>query len=351
MWIRYAGIFILFGVTLYMVMAYGFRLRRFLPALLSLALPFGSTAALLIHNLQTAGDWRGGSGAAARVIPHPMIDFLKNLGPLIYHSLFGDNVAVHFGLVEICFGLAAVLLAASAVTAVVRGGSLRFGRKGPALVFLAAVLIIYTALLVYNVLTTAIFYSARYYMPLLPLFAVAVGIVLDGLLRSTEQAPGLRKVAVAALIVLGVGYADLNLKNLNAFQPNYTYAGIAGFMTEPTRQGDSLRRWIDLHVAPDAVVLASSGQATGYEWGRKTVSLAEAPFSNQPWTEQNVHNLMLQYHASYLVVYRNISAPLLDAEEILQSPFLGNLSADRSPAWLEEAAASPHALVYHLKNP
>lgn len=350
-WIRYAGIFILAGVGVYMVLAYVFRLRRFWPALLSLALPLGSTAALLIHNQRVAGDWRGGSGAAARVTPHPLIDFLKNFGPLIYHSLFGNNIAVHLGVVEIGFGLAAALLAALALTAVVRGDSLRFGDKGWAFVFLATVLIIYTALLAYNVETAAIFYSSRYYMPLLPLFAVAIGIVLDWLLRSTMRAPNLRRATVAALIVLGVGYADLNLKNLNAFEPNYTHDGVAKIMNEPTRQGDSLRRWVDLHVAPDSVVLASSGQATGYEWGRKTVSLAEAPFSNQPWTEENVHGLMLQYHASYLVVYRDISASLLDAEEILQSPFLGNLSADRNPAWLEEAAASPHALVFHLKNP
>jgi hypothetical protein len=265
--------------------------------------------------------------------------------------LFGDNIAVHFGVVEIGFGLAAALLAALTLVAVVRGYSPRFGHKGRALVFLAAVLVVYTALLVYNVVTTAIFYSSRYYMPLLPLFAVAIGIVLDWLLRSTERAPNLRRAAVAALIVSGVAYADLNLKNLNAFKPNYTYDGIAKIMNEPTSQGDSLRRWVDLHVAPDAVVLASSGQATGYEWGRKTVSLAEAAFSNQPWTELNVHSLMLEYHASYLVVYRDISASLLDAEELLQSPFLGDLSADRNPAWLEEATASPHALVFHLKNP
>lgn len=350
-WIRYAGMFIVAGVGLYMAMAYVIRLRRFWPALLSLVLPVGSTAALLIHNVQAASDWRGGSGAAVRVTPHPLIDFLKNLVPLIYHSLFGNNVAVHFGVVEIGFGLAAALLAALALTAAVRGETPRFGPKGRALVFLGIVLVIYTALLVYNVLTTAIFYSSRYYMPLLPVFAVAIGIVLDWLLRATERARNLRRAAVAAVIVLGLGYADLNLKDLNAFQPNYTYDGIAKIMNEPTRQGDSLRRWIDLHVAPDAVVFASSGQATGFEWGRKTVSLAEAPFSSQPWTEQNVHSLMLQYHASYLVVYRDITAARLDAEEISQSPFLGNLSADRNPAWLEEAVAAPHALVFHLKNP
>ncbi len=350
-WIRYAGMFILFGVALYVMMAYGSRLRGFWPVLLSLALPLFSTAGLLIHNVQAAGDWRGGSGAAAKVTPHPLIDFLKNFDPLIYHSLFGNNIAVHLGVVEIGFGLAAALLAALALTVVLRGDSPRFGNKGRALVFLATVLIIYTALLVYNVLTTAIFYSSRYYMPLLPLFAVAIGIVIDWLWRATERAPSLRRAAVAAVIVLGLGYADLNLKDLNAFKPNYTHDGIARIMNEPTREGDSLQRWIDLHVAPDAVVLASSGQATGYEWGRKTVSLAEAPFSSQPWTEQNVYSLMLEYHASYLVVYRDISASLLDAEELLQSPFLGNLSADRNPAWLEEAAASPHALVFHLKNP
>jgi hypothetical protein len=243
-WIRYAGMFILAGVGAYMVMAYGFRLRRFWPALLSLVLPFGSTAALLIHNLQTAGDWRGGSGAAARVVSHPLIDFLKNFVPLIYHSLFGNNIAVHFGVVEIGLGLAAGVVAALALATVLRGNSPPLGQRGRALVFLVTVLVIYTALLVYNVVTTAIFYSSRYYMPLLPLFAIAIAIVLDWLLRSTERAPHLRRAAVAALVVLGMGYAGLNLRNLNAFAPNHTHDGIAKIMNEPTREGDSLREWI-----------------------------------------------------------------------------------------------------------
>jgi hypothetical protein len=71
-------------------------------------------------------------------------------------------------------------------------------------------------------------------------------------------------------------------------------------------------------------------------------------YSDVTWDDGFTRQVMGQFGASYLFVYR----PTLSGPEdpvLMESTFLQRLSSNAPPEWLEAAASSRAAVVYRLR--
>jgi hypothetical protein len=218
-------------------------------------------------------------------------------------------------------------------------------RSRYALLLLCA--LVYCGGITYAGFTTHISFSARMFVPLLPILALLAALVISAA-ASRVPWPRLSRWGASAFAgLLALGYLGANIQSDLAPPRIAEHREIARALAVPMRTGQPLVRWIEATVPRDAVLLAVEGQATGYLLKRRTISAVERAFTDLTWSEEEAHEMVAQFGATYVLVYPDVIARA--GSDALDSELFRALASRRPPAWLELAAENPRVLVYRAR--
>ena len=344
--VRYAGIFLVLGLG---VVAVRHLIRRRRELLLGHVIA-GATASLLVgagmvRNILLVGNWRGGnekevSNAFANVAVQTgrAINGLV-LGPLTSSP---DVTLVPRAVFALLVALLVVLLVAR---------QRRTDAPSPlsprARIFALDLLIlvaVYCAFMFYAGLTTVISYGTRMFMPMIPLLALLIGA---GLFRLTAPVPPSGAPLPpyrGALVTLLVGYFAFNLAALRI--PGVDRASpVLDQLLTPTDTGATLRDVITRYASEGRTIVATNGQALGYQLDRPTVSLVGPHYSRTVWTEAAVRDVVSRYQAAALIV--TAPNPLQPpSSDLIPSAFIESLARGESPEWLRLVSRAGPVWVY-----
>lgn len=336
-WVRYAGLFLFVTVLVYLVWrAYQRRDRPSLMAVSWLALSATMIGLLMFRNNMVTGTWKG---REMKVIDASSVGVLKQFCASTYHLFLGQSMATRLNPMQITLGLGLILLivllvrrASGLVIHSSRGNP--FQRVGLLLIYVT----IYNASLIYLASVHTIALDMRFFYPLLVVYLVLCGVLLNSLWTRAET----RSVSAAwivCLLVIGGSYLGMNLEDPTARHWRSPHVAVQEIFAD-----SKLRSWFDAHVSSDAVIVATNGQATSYALRRRTVSLVSTHYSTQHWDESEIHAVMQRYNADFLIVYPGLEPDIDPVQQ--ESEFLQALTAGYRPQWLQIAAKSSRVLIF-----
>jgi hypothetical protein len=207
---------------------------------------------------------------------------------------------------------------------------------------------IYVTGIAYLGRTTPISFDARLFLPLLPTALLFLGGAISAAEREHATTPARwprswrAAVAAAALFYVASNAAA----TLAAPAHPFPLTRVRRALAAPGDDGASLRAWIDGHLDPSAPIAAVDGQATGFELHRPTLSLIDAEYSDQRWSEEHLRAVMDHYGSTHLVVYPGDRSPRSAVQR--ESACLREIVAGRPPAWLTRVASNGRAAVYRV---
>jgi hypothetical protein len=323
-WVRYAGLFLFTAAVLFhAARALGGGTRRALVALAALSLSALLIGAGLWRNHAEVGSWKGGN---TKEVDNELLLLPAALARAMQELFLGKA------------GFDAMQALVVAAAAVVIGAALRPLWRAraalcadPRLQLMAVYLGVYTAAMLYLGADSMISFRARMFVPLLPVLLLLASVLCS---RVDLEMGAAQRGALALLLA---GYVFFNLGDLLARAQAMPHEAVQARLAAPAASGEPLRQWIEREVAPEAIVLATDGQATAYVLRRKAVSLVSPQFSEQAWTEPAVCATMARFGAWHLLVYRDYPVP---------SPFLAALASGSTPDWLRLLADNGHARVF-----
>ena len=333
-WVRYAGLFVVPVAGLYLVWR-GWRNRRALPwVLAALAAEGAGCLVIVVRNSMLSGSWRGGfSSGQGHSVKFILVESVK----AAYHLVFGDRVVAHLNVWAIVFvgALAAALALAFAAWRSGRAKELPedFAIR---LAWLAALVGIYVAGIVYAALHSIAADLARYYFPAYPL----VLMVLAAL--SLARKP-LENAAIKALVA---AILAVHSRSLLTPPPRPLTAAVRQVFQEEIEPGITVGRWLTSHVSPKDVIVATNGQAVHYILNRPVVAVINPAFTGRRIDEAGFHAVMDQFQARYLLIFPGSKV----VEEQDAIPFLRSLAGGSSPAWLSLAAKAHDAELYECAS-
>jgi hypothetical protein len=303
-WVRYAGLFLIAALLLYM----GLRFLRLRPRvgaseLYAALIPIGLAGALMARNLLLVGTWKGGNELP---VSNPLRGVLADFARAQLHLLTGEH-AVKSGVWEGLLLIGGLGLGALLVRVLRRGG-LGGGADLPrprglwTLPFTCAA--VYSAGICYAGLRTVISFGTRMFLPVLPLYILLFGLFLQWLLSRTRFSGGQIWLR-AALCVFVIGYIGVNARDLKMPQPETKQEYLSGLFAERTADGQRLSDWANTHIAPATVIAAQDGQETGYLLHRRTLGLVEWEYSSERWECPEIREQMNRVGARYLILYRH----------------------------------------------
>jgi hypothetical protein len=337
--VRYAGLFLIVAVALFhAVRAVTNHPRHVWTRVLSLCTAGLVMAPILSRNVALTGSWKGGN---TKLTHNAFTSTVKMVGQSVYHLLFGPG-KVRVGPGELLFACGVLLMLVLTIL-LLRTSVLRFRTFNSVLMLLVLYAVTYVALFTYAGLVSVITISPRAFYPILPVLVILVGAAFDQLTSAGTWAMQAAWVAVLA------GYAILNLNTLRLASPDSTHLAVEERLESPySAGGGTIRNWVDQHVNPGAVIAAACGQATGYVLDRKTVSLVDRQYSDEPWDKEHTLSTMDHFGAQWLVVYPALGC----AFEEQDWPFLDSLARGKGTEGLDLALDSPGVRIYrrHLMS-
>ena len=344
-WVRYAGLFLFVAVAMYLVLqANARRDRRSLIAAACLTLPAALIGCLLLRNTVLTGSWKGGN---TKAVTHALIPVMKQFVVSTYHLFFGMGVPARLGPLQLTLGLGVVLLVLM-VARTTRMSGIRavIGRLLPEASLLLAYAAVYNGAMIYLGVFSVISFESRMFYPLFPVYLLLCGLVLTRLRSlftlSTFRLAPLAWTGCVALIV--IPYLSINLRCIMAQRPGSPHQAVEASFALPNAAGQSLSAWFEANVPPDAVLVATNGQATAYALKRETVSLVSSLFSDQHWDEPEVRALMKRYGANYLIVYPGIDPMIEPVQQ--ESSFLEALAGGWHPQWLQPVTSNNSVVIF-----
>ena len=303
-WVRYAGLFLIAALVLYVVLRFiRHRPRVGASELYAALIPVGLAAALMARNLLLVGTWKGGNELP---VSNPLRGVLAEFARAQLHLLFGEH-AIKLGVWEGLLLIGGLGLGALLVRVLYQGG-LAGGADLPrprglwTLPFTCAA--VYAVGLCYAGLRTVISFGTRMFLPVLPLYILLFGLFLHWLLSRTRFSGGQIWLR-AALCVFVVGYIGVNARDLKMPQPESRQEYLSGLFAERTADGQRLSDWANAHIAPETVIAAQDGQETGYLLHRRTLGLVEREYSSERWECPEIREQMNRFGARYLILYRH----------------------------------------------
>lgn len=341
-WVRYAGLFLFAAAGVYLVwQAMIRRDRRSLIAAAYLALPAAIIGCLLVRNTELTGSWKGGN---TKVVSHAFAGVLKLFVTSTYHLFFGEGVPTRLGPAQVVLGLGFILLLVTAVRTVastdIRSA---MGKLFAPPALLLVYVTVYNACMIYLGVSTVISFGSRMFYPLLPVYFLLCGFFLTRIEGLSHVR--MRSLAWTTCVVIVIGsYWAINLQCVMAQRLSSPDQAVEASFAMPNATGRSLSSWFQKNVPPDAVLVATNGQATAYVLRRKTVSLASSLFSDQQWDEAQVRTVMQRYKANYLVLYPGMDTTVEPVQE--ESTFLTALIQGRAPQWLQLASRNSQVMVF-----
>nr|WP_221376620.1 hypothetical protein [Actinoplanes polyasparticus] len=328
-WVRYAGLFVLAGIVLALLIVLATaRTRRAVNSLLAVVLPAGLIIAPLIaRNVLLAGTWQGGNtvaGAdgAARTLLKTAAGLVRLAG--------GDGTST----------VAVVAQVTVAVFAVAVLAKLRNWPRDPDLNVAATVIAVYIAAIVVAALRSPIDIGARLLFPVLPLIALTGGMLM-GRMPKRRPRPAWAALGVCAYLVAGCTTIDL------PYRPPHD--GVDQKLAAPLADGSRVRDWLAARIGPEAPVMAADSQATSYALHRPVVGMSESRYSAFRWDEATIANVMRKYRCRYLILYPDLdegSGKTVQSE----SPFIESLLAGRSVAGFPVATRSREVIVFERRG-
>lgn len=332
--IRYAGLFLVPVVVLYMVWRW-WRDRAILPWAAAGLLTAGLVIVpIQIRNIIYTGSWRGGFSVAGGA---RLSEVLGETGKSCYHLVFGGGVPARLDIWIVAFATSLLLLGFGAILAVSSSQGRAVWQLPPgAPLWIGLLVSAYLGGLLFTALTSqSMAIVTRYFVPLYPLllacFAGAVSPVASG-----------RRYAAVAVIALAV--IVIQSRSMAVPPPPQRYEVVRRALQQQISGGITVEQWLHNRLAPDDVLVAANGQAVHYFLQRPVVTVPDPELSKRPSDENAFHSLLTQYGARYLLVFPGAD-PLVEPEQTL-IPFVRNLAAGDAPQWLAPAARTPHAIVY-----
>jgi hypothetical protein len=340
-WVRYAGLFFAVALDIYALWRLVADRSRRRAWLLAVVVCDAIVAAGMTRNVLLAGTWRGGN---VRFTAHPLSARLRDLVVTLISLVLGGISARP--LFRVCAGLVLVAAAVVAATWAVRAAR---RRGGPILSRPVAALLLfvgtYAAASFYAALTTDISFSARLFVPVLPLLLLLAGTVATAVASPPPPSRTARAFAALPLWVFVAGYLGTNAQAMGIARVP-PHVEVARMLSAEMPDGRALSSWIEANVAPDAVLLANPGQAMGYLTKRRTLSMVAGEYSDARWDEDEARLEMTRFGARYVIVL----AGKARTEGSADSAFLRQLASGQSPYWLELAATNGEVLVYRVRE-
>ncbi len=337
-WVRYAGVLLVAGLCVYTAWRVLFRRGQVILWISSLAVCLGIVACGMFRNLVISGTWRGGNDL---VVHTPASKVLHDTASIGYHLFFGLS-RPHLGI-----GIVISVMTAMAIGFVLREGAAKAAARlcsDPVVLLLLVLVGGYVSGMIYLGMTTMIIsnYSPRYFLPILPEVFLLGAAVAAALWRLQTNARKRRMTVMLASVAL-CAYAGENIRDLQRYKYNPGHVMVARYFQEPLQESKPLADWVESHIPPESVVLATDGQASAYALKRKVISLVSPAMSHGKWDEQEVRRTMAAFHARYLIIYPGMPDDL--APEQRDSAFLHSLAQGEHPSWLVMAARNSHVAI------
>jgi hypothetical protein len=303
-WIRYAGLFLILAVVLYIGLRH-LRLRGRVGAseLCATLIPIALAGILIARNVLLVGNWKGGNDLQ---VSHPLHGVMANFARDQLHLLLGEH-AVKFGVWEGLLLIGLLGLIALLARVLIRGGlegNTVFPWAHGFWTLPLTCAVVYSAGLCYAGLHTVITLGTRMFLPVLPLYLMLFGLMLHWL-NSRARFTGGQLWFRAALCALAIGYIGVNARDLKDPQLKSRLDSLSALFAEQTGDGQRLSDWVNAHIVPAAVIAAQDGQATGYFLHRRTLGLVESEYSAERWECPEIRTQMSRFGARYLVLYRH----------------------------------------------
>jgi hypothetical protein len=344
-WVRYAGLFLIAALVLYV----GLRFLRLRPRvgaseLYAALIPVGLAAALMARNVFLVGNWKGGNDLP---VSNPLRGVLADYARAQLHLLTGEH-AVKFGVWE------GLLLAGGLGLGALLGRVLLRGRLDEGarlsrvdrlwtLPFTCAA--VYSVGLCYAGLRTVISFGTRMFLPVLPIYLLLFGLVLHWLLSRTRFSGGQIWLR-AALCAFVIGYIGVNARDLRMPQTETRQEYLSGLLAERTPDGQRLSDWANAHIAPATVIAAQDGQETGYLLHRRTLGLVEREYSSERWECPEIREQMNRFGARYLILYRH---PDRNSHLLDESSFAATASSGQPGCDFVIAAENQDVRILEIK--
>lgn len=277
---RYAGVFLLPPVTLYLLWRAWRSPRALGFAIGGIALEAALAAPATIRNAIDTGSWRGAFGESAH---RSLREVALGIGKAIYHVIVGDQAPAHLNLWAALFGLTLAVAVFFALRALLQKAWRTMAEYvSAAMAWIGCLIAAYLAGIVLTALLTISADLTRYLRPTYPvtlaLLAPLLPIVLPG-----------RRIAVAAMCVLSIFALD---SESYTAPPRPRKEELAGnLLSRDIQPGVPARAWLLERVPPNGALLAVGGQAVSYVLHRNVVSVLAQPLTSRPTDERGYHEL------------------------------------------------------------
>jgi hypothetical protein len=334
-WIRYAGLFLIPAVGLYLVWRFLRTRESRWPALFALVIETTLTIGLMARNIVYAGSWRGGFDSGVR---RPVRLAAVETFKAYYHLVFGDRVVARMDiwLVLFCVSLAAtVLLIARAWRRQEWAASPKF--VSAAVAWVLFILVVYVAGVTLTFLTTIAADLTRYTRPVYPLALVLASVLIS---------PALRGWQVIAVVALVGSILAIHSRSLAVQPPAPMQELTRDALSHDLEPGVAASSWLLSHVPPGTVLVAADGQAVQYLLRRDVVSLIDPRWTSRRMDQPGVKALMTRFGARYLLLFPGLSPDVVP--EQANFPFLSDLAAGAGPTpdWLTQIERNSEVAIY-----
>ena len=347
--VRYAALFFIVGLAL-VVARHLFLSNRVLAKRHAIALTVAGVAALggIARNVVLVGNWRGGN---EKVVSNPISSVLMEtvrganrllLGP---GSGTSGGTVVQRAMLVALFALGMAWLARAYFRRAVAARPVK-ARVVPLDVGIDMLLlaVAYMACLFYAGLKSVIAYGdSRYFVPLLPLLLLLLGLALQRMLTSVPD--GTHRIPLLALVTSLSLYVYLNLLIFQAPRQS-GWVPIAAALDAKSTDGRSVRAVVHEATGTNGVVMANNGQTIGHLLARRTVSLVGTHFSTIEWNEDSLRETARRFKVKAIVVYAPTTSEEWDGGSVVPSAFVKKLAQGDAPTWLHLEYRSGNLLVY-----
>jgi hypothetical protein len=266
---------------------------------------------------------------------------LSETAKAFFHLVFGDAVAFRS---DIWIAIFAVSIAAIAMAFFLAWRRSLFAGRGGfaknAYFWLGGMLVVYIAGVMLTVMVTIAADIARYVRPAYPLALV----LLSGLFSIA-----LRGKWIGAAVAMVVAILAIQLRSLTAPASLGPEHAANSLLNQPLEPGVTAAAWLERYVAPGHVMVAADGQALHYLLHRDVVSVLPPPFTARQIDSEGYHELMMRFHARYLVLFPSFGKHQLSAQ--FDTPFLRGLATGSPPPpWLTESRRTPSIAIYECTS-
>ncbi len=327
-WTKYAGLFVLVTVVLYLA----WRAWRWPAARLRAAGGIGIALVLALpiplHNILYQGSWKGGFESGKH---HSVAFALKETIKAIFHLLFGGNSPARLDV----WALIAILSFIAAILLLIRNRQVPTGRVE--LAWIAGFAVALTGGIAVVAMQSIATDMARYNLPVYPLLLIIAAVLLNPKTRMEGAVTAI--LVVAILVIQSRSVIPLPASPVETMRV---------LLTQQNATGVPIRQWLESHIQPAEVIIAADGQALHYVLKRSVVAPIVPENTDRPYDENAFRSTMVKFRARFMVVYPDRPEESVPEQEAI--PFLKGLASGRVPDWLTLVTRTHNIAVFECAS-